>query len=449
MCPSRPGRRLLWSLALVAGVALLTGAPAPAGATPPASPGVAVDMLQAHVAPGTSVDVRATVTTRARTPDLDVVLLIDTASSMESLIDGVRTNLTVVVNGLRASYPTAQFAVASYGRDGEDADLFRVWQALTPTTANVNAAIAALPVAPYSYSCSYDPETHQGACDTAEDWVNGLYQVPRAISFRPGSNRVVVLVGTVQSHDPSDGHRLADANTALSSVSARVVAANLGTGGLDGTGQLTALFGTGTVPGRLLGVGTPADGLRAAIQDGLPAARVTVSHSVTGDWCRSMVFDRGDREVTSGGQVSYRETLPLAPGAPVGTALVCTVQFLVTGGTADVDTYSQTLTVYVDVAELGEAVDPPVERIVEPDPPPAPPPPAPPPPASPAPAAARPGAARLADCPGHPGYPAILGCSSFDDDEHSGAWDFCPGSLTGVAAAVVLWRRPLRGRRRR
>ena len=110
--------------------------------------------------------------------------------------------------------------------------------------------------------------TAAGGGDNPEDWISALSRVSTgAISFRPGpKNRVVVLVGTSPSHDPSGGVTVGTATSQLRAAGIRVVAANLG--GLDDTGQAQQVV---QVTGGSLLAGVQASAISNAILSGLSA----------------------------------------------------------------------------------------------------------------------------------------------------------------------------------
>ncbi|MEN3309514.1 MAG: hypothetical protein V7603_5716 [Micromonosporaceae bacterium] len=283
---------------------------------PPITPGP-VDRI---ANPGGGFTVDQAVRTPSIPPTPDIVLLVDTTSSMDSAIADVRRNLHRVVQDVLAAQPTARFAVASFRDTGDGAELFRVRQNLTATEASVQAAVDGL--------------ASGGGGDTPEAWVNGLFQVASgAIAFRPGSSRIVALIGDAPSHDPSNGHPLGQAIAALQGTRARVVAVAVDSGGgegggsgLDGSGQATRVVDA--TAGQLVTANTP-DAVSSAILSGLHTLDVTVTPSVHAcDAGLSVTFTPDRPTTVTGGQVvHYGQTVTVAAGAAPGSTLRCTVAY--------------------------------------------------------------------------------------------------------------------------
>ncbi|GGQ67856.1 vWA domain-containing protein [Couchioplanes azureus] len=313
------------AVALGAAFALAATLAAPAAA---AEPGVEPATVTRTVNAGTEFTVNKTVHTPAIPPKPDVVLLVDTTGSMGGAIANVRDNLHSVITTVRASQPSAQFAVASYRDDSDGAELFRVRQNLTADEAAVQAGVDSL--------------VADGGGDLPEAWVNGLFQVSTgAIDYRAGSSRIVVLVGDAPSHDPSVGHHLTDAIAELTADHARVVAVNVGA--LDSEGQATAVVNA--TGGSLVPVS--ADGVSAAILAGLRDLDVTVTPKAVCDSGLTATFDKPEVTVTSGTDASFAETLTVAATATQGATLHCTVTFLLNGAPAG-DAFVQHVSVTVN-----------------------------------------------------------------------------------------------------
>ncbi|NJP33972.1 VWA domain-containing protein [Micromonospora thermarum] len=330
--------------AVAAVTAVVTGLAGPALAAPGVSP-PAVDQA---ADPGTTIDVDKVVSTPPIPPKPDVVLLVDTTGSMGGAIANVRANLQQVITDVRSAQPGAQFAVASYRDTGDGAELFRVRQDLTDDATALQNAVNGLAAG--------------GGGDAPEAWVNALFEVSDgAVTYRSGSSRLVVLVGDAPSHDPSNGRTLAQATAALQADDARVLAVDVtgGAGGLDATGQATAV--TTATGGQL--VGSSPSTVTAAILAGLRDLDVTVTPTVTScDAGLSVSFDAASRTQQSGTDVPFAETITVAAGATQGAVLHCTVDFLLnglSGGSA----FTQTITVRVnDVTPPTVVVD---DRTVE------------------------------------------------------------------------------------
>lgn len=333
-------RRVSVRLAVVAGAAALTtalGGPALA-----AGPGVEPATVDKSNNPGGSFTVDKTVTTPEIPPKPDIVLLVDTTGSMGSTIANVQANLNTAIASVRSVQPSAQFAVASY-RDVGEPGLFTVKQQLTANTTDVQNAVNGLSAG--------------GGGDTPEAWINALYEVSTgAITNRPGSSRIVVLVGDASSHDPSNGHTLADATNALTASGARVVAVNVVSGsgdGLDAAHQATAVVNA--TSGQLSSSNPGA--VTNAVVAGLRNLDVTVTPEVVScDSGLSVSFNKTDVTVQSGNTASYVETVNVANDATQGSALHCKVRFLIDGAPAG-DAFNEDITVHVN------DVTPPVVKV--------------------------------------------------------------------------------------
>jgi Tol biopolymer transport system component len=288
--------------------------------------------------PGASFSVDQVIHTPKIPTNPDVVLLIDTTGSMQPVLQNVRDNLHQVITSIKAAQPSAEFAVATY-RDVDDKDdqglseLFRVRQNLNKDERVAQATL--------------DQITREGANgggDTPEQFLNGLFQVSNgAISFRPDSSRIVVLVGDAPSHDPSAGHTQAQVITALTAAAIRVVAVavngssdggegpgirpeDVNCDGLDCAGQATAI--AKATNGQLVVAGT-ADDVSAAILKGLQSLRVTVTPTVQscGPGLTATFTPSTPTTVTGGDDVRYTETITASPTATPGSILHCTVVY--------------------------------------------------------------------------------------------------------------------------
>ncbi|HEX5496737.1 MAG TPA: Calx-beta domain-containing protein [Mycobacteriales bacterium] len=296
---------------LAAGVVGVAGQSAAHAAT-----GVDPTSVTLTLGPGQSGTVSKVVHTPVVPPNPDIVLLADTTGSMASAIGSVRASAASVVSAVQSAQPTAQFAVAEYKDvtfDGPAAG-FRVDQGLT---ANPNAVQTGV----NAWSAS-------GGGDLPEDYINALFQLASgAVGFRAGDTPIIAWFGDAPSHDPSNGHTLADAIAALQAAGVRVVAVNEGAGGLDSAGQATAI--TDATGGVLLN-NVNANDVGQAILDGIMAIPVTVTPVVHCDAGLSVSFDAASRTVPSGSDAHFAETVHAAPGVTAGTHQ-CTVDFQVDG----------------------------------------------------------------------------------------------------------------------
>lgn len=284
---------------------------------PAAHAATGVDPSQATLTlgPGQSGTISKVVHTPVVPPNPDIVLLADTTGSMAAAIGNVRANAATVVSDVRSAQPTAQFAVAEYKDLTFDGPAgFKVDQGFTADPTAVQNGVNA-------WSAS-------GGGDTPEDYLNALFQLSTgAVHFRAGDTPIIAWFGDAPSHDPSGGHTLADTIAALQAAGIRVVAVNEGAGGLNSSGQATAITdATGGV--FLTNVG--AGDVGQAILNGIMAIPVTVTPVVSCDAGLSISFDPASRTVPSGSDAHFTETIQVAGDAIAGTR-TCTVDFQVDG----------------------------------------------------------------------------------------------------------------------
>lgn len=304
------------SVAAVAAIAL-TGA----GPTAFAAPGVAPSPYSTALEPGQSVTLSKTVETPVLPPNPDIVFLADTTTSMTVSIGNVQANASSIVDQILADQPTAQFAVADYKDVADFAGAHLVLrQQLTDDTTAVTDGIEA-----------WTPLSGGGA-DAAEDWIGALGAIPSTIDFRDDGAPVVVMFGDSTSHDPSAGFTLESATSALQAAGVRVIAISVPGAdgalwnGLDSAGQASAVT---SATGGTLATADPeevSEVILAELQN-LPAV---VTHSVSCDPGISVSLTPASQTVTSGGTVSFQETVTLSD-APQGQTVSCEVSFLVNG----------------------------------------------------------------------------------------------------------------------
>ena len=299
--------------------------------------GVSPATYDASVDPGDTVHVTKTVTTPEIPPKPDIVLVVDETGSMGPAIANVKAEMGSIVTSVQSAQPQAQFAVASYKDESDGAALFQVESGLTGSQATAQAAINSLAAS--------------GGGDTPEGQLNALWQVGsggRAISFRPGSSRIVVWFGDASGHDPSAGHSEADATASLTGVGAQVIAINVlsgGADGLDATGQAHRI--AAATSGSFFPSVTPGN-VAGAILSGLGNLPAEVTADVTCDSGLSISFSPSlPRTVTSGSDVVLDEAITVAAGAPQGSTLTCTTTFLVNGAEAGPE-FVQTVTIKVN-----------------------------------------------------------------------------------------------------
>jgi hypothetical protein len=299
-------RRLGLVAVAAVGALLVSGTPAVA-----APPGVDPSTVDITLVPGQSTTVTKHVTTTAVPANPDIVLLADTTGSMGGAIGNVKTNAAAVTDAVRDAQPTAQFGVASYRDEGDDY-LFRVEQDITADTGAVQAGI--------------NQWNAGGGGDFPESPINALYELATgSVDYRTGSTKIVAWFGDAPSHDPSNGHTLADAIAALQAANIRVVAVNVGN--LDIDGQASAI--TSATGGVLLNA---ANGeVAQKILEGIQAVKSTVTPTVTScDPQLSVTNAPASATVDSGDTATFTETITVAGGTAPGT-YHCTVDYLVDG----------------------------------------------------------------------------------------------------------------------
>ena len=301
---------------------LAAGATVLAAAAATGVPGVTPGSYADALAPGDSVTITKTVETPPIPPNPDIVFLADTTTSMTASIGNVQSNAASILSQIEAGQPTAQYAVADYKDVADFAGAhFVLRQQLTDDTAAVVNGINA-----------WTPLSGGGS-DAPEDWIGALGTVPSAIDFRPDGTPVVVMFGDSSSHDPSAGHSLGSATSALQAAGIRVIAIAVPGAdgflwnGLDSAGQ--ASFVTSNTGGTI----TAADPSQVsntilAELENLPAE---VTHDVSCDPGVSLSLTPASQTVTSGDSTTFTETITLAGNAPQGDTVSCEVEFLVNG----------------------------------------------------------------------------------------------------------------------
>jgi hypothetical protein len=293
-----------------------------------ADPGVSPASVNKPADPGSYVNVDKIVTTPEIPPKPDVVLLVDVTGSMGVAINDIKKNLDKVITTVTDGQPNAQFAVVSFG-DLRDSSGFKVVQGLTKDVPTLHAAVDSL--------------TAGGGGDDPEDWINALYELSTgAVTYRDDSSRIIVLVSDQPSHNPSGGHTLDEAITALKKESIRVIGVNVEK--LDQDGQATAV--TAATGGII--IGSDADTVTSAIISGLKNLDVTVKPDVVScDAGVTVEFDPVQTQVSSGTVVTFHETAKVADDAAQRATLHCSVRFLL-NGTPGGDAFIQSFNVTVN-----------------------------------------------------------------------------------------------------
>lgn len=333
----RPGRALLSAVASLGMLTLSIGAVL-------AAPGVTPASVNLTRQPGdTFGPITKSVETPPIPPNPDIVFLVDTSTSMGPVIASVQANLPSILSNVLSAQPTAQFAVAMY-KDMDDLDAgiqpFTVLQNLTANTGSVQSGINNL--TPLS----------GGGTDAPEDYINALFQVGNgAINFRSNSTRVVLLIGDASSHDPSNGHTLGSAISALQGDNIRVIAIDVGptpgqiSDGLNAAGQ-AALLASAT--GGQLFSGINAGTVVATILAGLQNLPVTVTHTTSCDPNLSVSVTPASQSGTSGQTFTFTENGSVSASAGSPPTLSCTVKFLLNGSDGG-PAFTQTINVAVQV----------------------------------------------------------------------------------------------------
>ncbi len=326
-------RRVLWSLVgPVVATTMFVATPALASPTP----GVSPSSVTSTNNPGDSFVVQKTVQTPTIPPKPDIVFLADTTGSMGGAIANVKTGATNIMNTVRAAQADSQFGVASYKDFNCDATPYSLDTPVTATIATAQTAIN-------TWSAS-------GGCDEPEAQLNALTQIATSGStgFRAGSSRIVVWFGDAPGHDPSNGATLASTITALQAANIRVIAVSTGANRLDLTGQATAVS---TATGGLFQSGVDDAAVAAAILAALQNLPVTVTPVVSCDSGLTVTLVATSPEtITSGGTVTYDETITVDAANPGGVTLNCTVKFLLNG--IEQDGFTETIAITVNGADL-------------------------------------------------------------------------------------------------
>jgi uncharacterized repeat protein (TIGR01451 family) len=293
---------------------------------------------------GASVTITKTVHTPPIPPNPDIVFLSDTSGSMGPVLANVQSNAASIMNTVDKAQPpgaVAEFSAADYkdGRPGEfpvgcesDPYAFRLGQALTENLSLVQTAIN-----------NWSPAS--GGCDSEESQVNALFQIATdGVGFRSNSDRIVVWFGDAAGHDPDLGVTLKEAISALQAANIRVIAVPVSDGepGLDSTGQATLV--AKETGGEVLPSATPEE-VSERILEGLSNLPVTVTPSPVCDAGLTASYDAPSKTVTSGETVTFEETLTVAPNAPDGGVLHCSVDFQLNG--TSVEGFQQSVAIKV------------------------------------------------------------------------------------------------------
>ncbi|MFE7413361.1 HYR domain-containing protein [Streptomyces laurentii] len=341
------GRTVLAALLLLAAGTIPASTPATAQPSVDPDPPVTPPSVTRALDPGQSLAVDKRVLTPVVPPRPEVVLLVDGTLSMEEVQTDVRRGLPNIITKVRSAQPDARFAVATFGDQQVDPGAgFKVTAALTQDDKLLGEGVDAL-----------DITLGKGSMGPSEDWINGLWQIANGADgqtvFREGSSPVIVLVSDASSHNPSLDHSIDDTIGALQEKNVRVVGVDVATtigDGLDGTGYANIpgqIENPRTDPGQATRIiretggsmfpSIDPSGVAEAIVDGLSNLPTRVGYRL--DACDpglSVSFLPPTRDVVSGETAAFDESITVAPDAPQGATLTCTVQFLL--GTRAPDT---------------------------------------------------------------------------------------------------------------
>jgi hypothetical protein len=286
--------------------------------------------VTATLAPGNSIIVTKTVHTPEIPPKPDLIFLADTTGSMGPALANVQINATDIMNMVRAAQLDSQFGAANY-KDFDcaiDPFPYKLDQAITASITTAQAGINTW----FTVGGS--------GCLTPEAQLNALYQLATdpATGWRPGSTRIIAWFGDSSGNDPSNGHTITDVITALNNTQIRVIAVPVDTApdgdGLDSTGQASAI--TAATGGVLLPTSTTSNEVSDAILAGLQNLPVTVTPELgTCDPNLTVSWTPASQTVTSGTDATFSETITVSAGAPQGTTIDCTVNFLLDGRVVD------------------------------------------------------------------------------------------------------------------
>lgn len=159
-----------------------------ATAAPPAPPATP-EALKLAACPGRSARLTWEVTLPPAPPRVDLLLVIDTTGSMESLISTVQARASAIASGLRAVSPDIALGLVDvrdfpYGQAGLPSDW--AWQ-LRGALSTVDADLAAAAATLYAGGGGDAPEAYASA-------IAGALDSP-LVGWRSGARRVIVLLG--------------------------------------------------------------------------------------------------------------------------------------------------------------------------------------------------------------------------------------------------------------
>lgn len=310
---SRVRRALLAASLATMGLVTIPGVASAGESIDPAS-------VEATVYPGDSIDVLKTVGTNDIPPKVDVCLLEDETGSFGDDINNLRNPGTIaaIFNGVRASSPDSQFAVAGF-RDypinpvGAPGDwVYRLYSAMSPDFTAWSNGVNALTAGGGNDA----PEAQYPAIRAA---VEGGHGFP-GCGFRadPQVARVLVVATDAPFHTgtPVAGAVYGDDVSTLAVLQAEKVTVI----GLKASGAGTELNAlAGATGGSVQDLDSDGANIAAAILAGLGNLPVEVAMTSTCVDPISTTFAPASQSVTSGTDALFTETIAVAAGAAGGT----------------------------------------------------------------------------------------------------------------------------------
>jgi hypothetical protein len=372
----RPGVGLVGALVLAASMAT------PALAHDPVI-GVVPNAVDVTLAPGESSDVTKTVHTPEIPPTPDIFMLFDTTGSMGDDIATVQAKVGELITTIQGGTTDPAFGVGTYEDfpfdpwGGPADSAYELVLPVTTNTTDVTNAINSLTLGfgndtPESgYEGLYQALTGAGRDLPQPDGSppDGDFNDPGEIApglgagFRADSSRVIILLGDAAFHNQGDGPistqfaagypgaSASDVSGALTDVSLFCLLPD----SLEGVGpeaQCTALGAT------VFDVGTSSEDIVDAIVAALGEVEVEVTPQADCDDPNvSVSWDSASQTVTSGEDAIFVETISAGLGAPQGTTVTCSVEFLIDGEL--LDGFTQTITINIpDVSAPTVACEP-------------------------------------------------------------------------------------------
>lgn len=292
------------------------------------------------IAPGGSMALTQDVQAPFVPPKPDIVLVVDRTGSMGPAITNVKQKIAGVIATVRASEPTAQFAIAAYCDTGESVPSYQTVAPLSGDAASVIDAMIAMPLC------------YGG--DLPEAQLDALYRVGgwgKSVAYRTQSQRIVAWFGDAPGHTRLRSEQAAIAS--LKAAHAHVVAVSVGRNQLDSTGQASRI--TQATGGTLIS-GISPDRVASAILEGITSLPVVVEATAACDPGVSIDFAQPSLTIPRGKTAAFAETITVAEDAVIGDSLGCRVRFTMDGVDLGPD-YAQQVSVLVT-----EPADKPTEQ---------------------------------------------------------------------------------------